>query len=77
MTVLQPRSSTREAKLERLAADEGIGPDPLLTEPQSLSFWGRGLGGDYELSIPDHELKVLDLSGVTEVQVWVGYTFHR
>jgi hypothetical protein len=76
-TVLQPRSSTREAKLERLAADEGIGPDPLLTEPQSLSFWGRGLGGDYELSIPDHELKVLDLSALTEVQVWVGYTFLR
>jgi hypothetical protein len=73
---LQPRVSHRDAKLERLEADDGGGPDPLLTEPTSLTFWGRGIGGEWELSIPDHEFQAgLDLTGLTEVQVWIGYTF--
>lgn len=76
--ILQPLADNRNAKLEKLLADEGIGPDPLLTDPQSLAFWGRGIGGDYELSIPDHEFEDgLDLTGLTEVQVWIGYQFLR
>jgi hypothetical protein len=78
VTLLQPRESNRNAKLERLVADEGLGPDPLLTDPQSLAIWGRGIGGDWELSIPDHEFDAgLDLTGLTEVQVWVAYQFLR
>lgn len=78
VTLLQPRVSNRDAKLDRLVADEGLGPDPLLTEPQSLAFWGRGIGGEWQLSIPDHEFEAgLDLSGLTEVQVWIGYQFLR
>lgn len=78
MTLLQPRVSSRDAKLGPLAADEGLAPDPLLTDPQSLAFWGRGIGGDYELSIPDHEFEAgLDLTGLTEVQVFIGYQFLR
>jgi hypothetical protein len=78
VTLLQPRVSSRDAKLGALAADEGLAPDPLLTDPQSLAFWGRGIGGDYELSIPDHEFEAgLDLTGLTEVQVFIGYQFLR
>jgi hypothetical protein len=40
VTLLQPRVSNRNAKLEPLVADEGLGPDPLLTDPQSLACWG-------------------------------------
>ena len=66
VAILQPRVSNRPAKLERLLADEGLGPDPVLTDPTSLSFWGRGIGGDYEFSIPDHEFDAgLDLTGLT------------
>ncbi|MFN8193761.1 MAG: hypothetical protein U0R80_05680 [Nocardioidaceae bacterium] len=75
-TVLQPRRSNRDATLEPLVADEGLGADPLLTDPQSLAFWGRGVGGDYEVVVPDHELDAgLDLTGLTEVQVWIGYQY--
>ena len=78
VAILQPRVSTRNAKLERLLADEGLGPDPVLTDPTSLSFWGRGIGGDYEFSIPDHEFDAgLDLTGLTEVQIWISYQFLR
>ena len=64
VAILQPRVSTRNAKLERLLADEGLGPYLVLTDPTSLSFWGRGIGGDYEFSIPDHEFDAgLDLTG--------------
>ncbi len=75
--ILQPRSSNRDASLVPLQADDGDGPDPPLTEPRSLAFWGRGIGGDWEVSIPDHEFDAgLDLAGLTQVQVWIGYQFH-
>ena len=77
-TLLQPRVSNRFAKLDRLVAEEGLGPDPLLTDPTSLAFWGRGIGGDWELAIPDHEFDAgLSLAGLTEVQVWITYQFLR
>jgi hypothetical protein len=72
--VLQSMASIRQAKLEQLAANEGLGADPLLTDPQSLAFWGRGIGGEWELTIPRHEVESgLDLTGLTEVQVWITY----
>jgi len=78
VTLLKPRVSSRAAKLERLLPDEGTGPDPLLTDPQSLAFWGRGIGGDWEFAIPDHEFEAgLDLTELTEVQVWIAYQFLR
>lgn len=76
--LLKPRVSTRPAKLTGLAADEGLGADPPLTAPQSLSFWGRGIGGDWEVSIPESQFASgLDLTGLTEIQVWIGYQFLR
>lgn len=75
---LEPRIATRPAKLEPLAADEGLGEDPPLTAPRSLAFWGRGIGGTWELSIPDNQFNgQLDVSGVTMVQLWIGYQFVR
>ncbi|MGB7963498.1 MAG: hypothetical protein WCF12_11155, partial [Propionicimonas sp.] len=72
---LEPRIATRPAKLEPLAPDEGLGEDPPLTAPRSLAYWGRGIGGTWELSIRDDQFTntLLDLSGVTWVQVWIGY----
>ena len=44
----------------------------------SPAFLGRGIGGDWQLSIPDHELNAgLDLTGLIEVQVWISYQFLR
>ena len=76
--LLEPRISTRPAKLTRLLPDEGLGPDPPLTAPQSLAFWGRGIGGDWEVAVPGKQFNSkLDLSGLTEIQVWIGYQFLR
>jgi hypothetical protein len=76
--LLKPLVSTRPAKLERLAADEGLGSDPPLTAPQSLAFWGRGIGGEWEVSILGSRINSgLDLTGLTEIQVWIGYQFLR
>jgi len=76
--LLKSHVSTRPAKLTRLVADEGLGADPPLTAPQSLAFWGRGIGGDWEVSIPGSRTNSgLDLTGLTEVQVWIGYQFLR
>lgn len=74
---LEPHLSTRPAKTTGLLPDEGLGNDPPLTAPRSLSFWGRGIGGDWELTIPESQFESgnLDLSGVTEIQVWIGYQF--
>ncbi|MFI1508126.1 hypothetical protein [Streptomyces sp. NPDC020597] len=75
---LMPRVATRPAKTERLLADEGVGDDPALTAPQSLAFWGRGVGGDWQVTIPQREFDAgLDLRRLTEVQVWIGYQFVR
>ena len=72
--VLQSMATIRQAKLEQLAANEGLAADPLLTDPQSLAFWGRGIGGEWELTIARHEVESgLDLTGLTEVQVWITY----
>ena len=78
VTVLQARTSNRNAKLQRLLPDEGFGSDPVLTDPTSLAFWGRGVGGEWTLSIPDHAFEEgLDLTGLTEVQIWIAYQFLR
>jgi hypothetical protein len=76
-TVLQARVSNRFTKVgSPLLADEGQGSDPPLTDPQSIAFWGRGVGGEWEFSIPEHAFaEGLDLTGLTEVQVWIVYQF--
>ncbi len=38
--------------------------------PLNLSFWGRGVAGDWELSVLSSEF--VDLTVVTEIQVWVA-----
>jgi hypothetical protein len=76
-TVLQARVSHRFTKVgSPLLADEGTGSDLPLTDPQSIAFWGRGVGGEWEFSIPEHTFaEGLDLTGLTEVQVWIIYQF--
>lgn len=76
--LLSPRVSTRPAKTTPLVPDEGLGDDSPLTAPRSLAYWGRGVGGDWEVTIPPEQFASgLDLSGLSEVQIWIGYQFLR
>jgi hypothetical protein len=56
-----------------------FGSDPPLTAPQSLAFWGRGVAGLWDVTIPQSEFDLAppDLSGLSEIQVWTGYQFVR
>jgi hypothetical protein len=75
---LQSLVSTRFALLRGLGGDEGLSTDPEPPAVGSLAFWGRGIGGDWEVSVPGSQLNSeLDLSGLTEIQVWIGYRFLR
>ena len=55
VVVLQPRVDSRDPSWRGCCPTKAPGPDPMLTDPQSLAFWGRGIGGEWELVIPDHE----------------------
>jgi hypothetical protein len=75
---LDPQLANRRAKTKPL--DRPVqNLDPPLDAPTSLAIWGRGVGGDWEVTIEPHELESgsLDLSGVTEIQVWIDYQFVR
>ncbi|MFE9662921.1 hypothetical protein [Streptomyces sp. NPDC005955] len=75
---LLPKVSTRSAKTTPLLPDEGFGDDPPLDAPKSLALWGRGVGGSWQVSIPQQQFDTgLDLNGLTQVQVWIGYQFLR
>lgn len=42
------------------------------------AFGRRGIGGDWELLILDHWFDAgLDLTGLSEIQVWISYQFLR
>lgn len=76
--LLKPRVSTRPAPTTPLLPDQGFGDDPPLTAPRSLSYWGRGVGGYWQLAIPQDQFDSgLNLNGLSEVQVWIGYQFVR
>jgi hypothetical protein len=73
---LEPRLANRRAKtipLDRPVANL----DPPLDAPTSLALWGRGVGGDWEVTLESHEIDNLDLSRLTEIQVWIDYQFIR
>jgi hypothetical protein len=74
---LQPLMDRRPAKLGQLSPEEGFAADPPLTAPSSLAFWGRGVCGTWEISIPEDQLAngKLDLSRVSWIQVWIGYQY--
>jgi hypothetical protein len=70
--------NNRVAKLQGLGGDGGLSTDPAPPDVGSLAFWGRGIGGDWEISIPGSQLNAdLNLSGLTQIQVWIGYRFLR
>lgn len=73
--LLAPRTTTRQTGLTPLSGDPGFDLDAPLTDPTTFRLWGRGLCGDWELSVPDDQRQGLDLSGLTAVQVWFGYRF--
>src|SRR5262249_11876628 len=66
--LLTPQFVNRRAKTERL--DRPVANlDSPLDAPSSLSIWGRGVGGDWEIAIEQHEIDSgsLDLSQVSEI----------
>ena len=70
--------NNRVGKLVALGGDGGLSSDPSPPDPGSLAFWGRGIGGDWEVTLPGSRLNAdLDLSGLTQIQVWIGYRFLR
>ncbi|MFV0434514.1 MAG: hypothetical protein ACK5LO_11090 [Leucobacter sp.] len=76
--LLQSRTSTRRARLERLGAEESALVDLPLTAPLSLAFWGRGIGGEWDVSIVGmRDNAGVDLSGLTEIQIEIRYQFLR
>ena len=71
LDTLQPHVTQREARFTPLQV---IGTLPTsgsatLDAPRNLSFWGRGVAGDWELTLPASE--IVDLAGLTEIQVWL------
>ncbi|MFF0001754.1 hypothetical protein [Streptomyces avermitilis] len=73
---LLPKVATRFAKMTPLLPDEGFGDDPPLDAPKSLAFWGRGVGGSWQVTIPQQQFDTgLNLNGLTRIQVWIGYQF--
>ena len=57
---------------------EVLAPTPRRPDVGSLAFWGRAIGGDWDSSIHGSRLNAdLNLSGLTEIQVWIGYRFLR
>ncbi len=78
MQQLKSLVNNRVARLQALGGDGGLSTDPAPPAVGSLAFWGRGIGGDWEISLPGSRLNAdLDLSGLTEIQVWIGYRFLR
>ncbi len=66
--------NNRDAVLVSLGGDGGLSTDPAPPAVGSLAFWGRGIGGDWEVTLPGSRLNAdLDLSGLTKIQVWIGY----
>ncbi|AZS37562.1 hypothetical protein CVS47_02200 [Microbacterium lemovicicum] len=76
--LLEPQISTRRAQFTRLTAENESIADVPLTAPLSLRFWGRGIGGEWGVSVVGaQENAGIDLSGLTEIQVEIRYQFVR
>jgi hypothetical protein len=58
-------------------ADVSIGTQPPLTTPQAGSFWGRGVCGQWELTLSRGILDKVMLDGLSEIEVWVAYQFQE
>lgn len=75
---LKSRTMTLPSPTTRLElAGVSIGTQPPLTTPQSLPFWGRGVCGRWEVSVPASENAThgVDLTNLAEIQVWIAYQF--
>jgi len=77
--LLQPKFHNVEAGTARLGLD-GVNfsaSTTPLTASQGLAFWGRGVVGIWTVSIDEDEfsLKHVDLTNLSEIQVWVGYQY--
>jgi hypothetical protein len=74
--------------LQRHVSQDGASKTPLqvaaitpttgagaVTAPATLSFWGRGIAGDWEIEVTPSEVtsKGVDWKKLKEIQVWIGY----
>jgi len=78
--LLEARTVTLPARTTQLElGGVDLGSNPPLSAPQALPFWGRGLCGRWEITIPQSEFDLHhpELTGLTEIQVWLGYQFQQ
>lgn len=73
--LLASRTTTRQTVLTPLSGDPGFSLDAPLTDPTTFRLWGRGVCGDWELSVPEDQRQGLDLDNLTAAQVWLAYRF--
>jgi hypothetical protein len=72
--LLEPHSALAPAQFTRLQITGTPVSNGMGGELNSVSFWGRGLGGEWEISIQqdDRIADNVDLSGLTEIQIWIA-----
>lgn len=76
--ILEPQVTSVSAPNKPLMLD-GVqfGSDPTPDTPLFPAIWGRGIAGDWEVRLPTMQPggETIDLSALTEIQVWIGYQF--
>ena len=76
--MLEPQVSSVSAPNKPLMlAGVEFGTDPTPDTPQFLALWGRGVGGEWEIRLPQIQPcgETIDLSNLTEIELWIGYQF--
>ena len=76
--ILKAKSYTLAAPVTPLILEPvRFGQEDPIDAPQALPFWGRGVGGEWNLRLPatQPDGESIDLSGLHTVQIWIGYQF--
>jgi hypothetical protein len=68
---LKPQAAIAIARIVRLESPGGV----VGSSPQNIGFWGKGVAAGWYVYIESEELRAqnVDLSGVKEIQIWIGY----
>lgn len=75
---LRAKTYTVQAPVVPLTIDPvHFGSSDPIDAPQGLSYWGRGIGGNWELRLPGFQPghEPINLSGLQTVQIWIGYQY--
>jgi hypothetical protein len=72
--LLEPHVTGTDARFTPLQPTGTPVSNGMSGELNLLSFWGRGVGGEWEVSVEPGDLLIdhVDLSGLSEIQVWIA-----